>query len=1040
MSLMDALLLDPFEMEVWVTPRTDGVLGSGTEDDPFDGTLYSTPALTVTGITGTNSLIATATTATNHGFQSLQVVQISGVVPNYDSNGKPFGASYNGLFVITNVLTPTKFQYTMRMMPAQDVSGPGVTCQLDKTFFDAVMRSLPMQVLRISNDDSSPPVATVTAIQHGFVVGQTVMIVGATGSFAQSNNGSFVISNVVSLDQFKYTARGGPNQGTVSGNLFCRLNVPDAAARGIALAPPVALVLGPGTLQTKGSAPIYVAGWMPRSKMKMVGSGMEVSVLQLVAASVDNLNQYTAVGSAFGVSVDGFEARDFTVDCNIAGQPSQLAACGAIIAGATRSRLRRIRAINWGTQTPPSPVGSGIECFPLAVGGALFQPSFDGSGNLVLTYIAGEASWIDDCIVEQPGLNNSVETTCLSAGGGIEQGELMVYSPGCGLRRSYVNCEYRKNPVPIASMTYIGSGQWQVTTALPHRLPNNTYARISGIMVSGQPYYNSFNGSYVITGVSTSTPTQFNYTPFPAQTNANAVPFGDMWVGKWPSQGAPIAQITSFTRSSGPAPWKWTYTVGVMTGMSHFLTPNNIVNVNGVTYTVPGNPDTVYTDPEGAFTVAGVTDSTHFTYTFPSNNDLSGGSVSVSNSAAIGTDFQVFQTYGTAAIVEGNHASNCGPGLYHDTWNTRDHIFRNNYLRRVVFGSYQNLGGVVSTAPTVVYLLQALTSSVIQGLFTATATTKQEHGFSTNDQVTISGAAQPVYNGTFAITGVTLMTFNYTISALEPPDTGAPAYQTAAPMSPQPWAPTAQQRILSSLSYALQNGVYLATAQVDLNIFPDGHGLNVGETVFISKANFTESSPPQSFSGYFVVTAVLDTYPFKKFQFVIPPGPNLPVPPPNGSVTSNSGYYGRLWTGGIIVEENNVIEQAPPQSYFSIGADAGSVPSIPPVLFPEVLWRRNVIRATDGLADPPASAWTRIGLDLQAAGGAIVEENVVDATDAHHVVDAPDANAVRFSACATAQFFANQTAAGGLIQGFNNDTKANVSELSNVEDAAILAI
>jgi hypothetical protein len=54
--------------------------------------------------------------------------------------------------------------------------------------------------------------------------------------------------------------------------------------------------------------------------------------------------------------------------------------------------------------------------------------------------------------------------------------------------------------------------------------------------------------------------------------------------------------------------------------------------------------------------------------------------------------------------------------------------------------------------------------------------------------------------------------------------------------------------------------------------------------------------------------------------------------------------------------------------------------------------------------------------------------------------DATNANPVRFWACDNAQFLANQTSAGGLIQGFNNDTKANVSELSNVEDAAILAI
>ena len=37
MSLFDALLLDPYRLNVWIAYRTDGVKGSGTENDPFDG-------------------------------------------------------------------------------------------------------------------------------------------------------------------------------------------------------------------------------------------------------------------------------------------------------------------------------------------------------------------------------------------------------------------------------------------------------------------------------------------------------------------------------------------------------------------------------------------------------------------------------------------------------------------------------------------------------------------------------------------------------------------------------------------------------------------------------------------------------------------------------------------------------------------------------------------------------------------------------------------------------------------------------------------
>jgi hypothetical protein len=37
MSLLEALLLDSYRMNLWVAYRTDGVASSGTQSDPFDG-------------------------------------------------------------------------------------------------------------------------------------------------------------------------------------------------------------------------------------------------------------------------------------------------------------------------------------------------------------------------------------------------------------------------------------------------------------------------------------------------------------------------------------------------------------------------------------------------------------------------------------------------------------------------------------------------------------------------------------------------------------------------------------------------------------------------------------------------------------------------------------------------------------------------------------------------------------------------------------------------------------------------------------------
>ena len=59
--------------------------------------------------------------------------------------------------------------------------------------------------------------------------------------------------------------------------------------------------------------------------------------------------------------------------------------------------VRRVRVINWGTQTPLFEYGASpraLECFPIFIGGDAI---------------------IEDCILEQPNPNNARESTCLSA-------------------------------------------------------------------------------------------------------------------------------------------------------------------------------------------------------------------------------------------------------------------------------------------------------------------------------------------------------------------------------------------------------------------------------------------------------------------------------------------------------------------------------------------------------------------------------------------------------------------------------------------------
>ena len=59
-------------------------------------------------------------------------------------------------------------------------------------------------------------------------------------------------------------------------------------------------------------------------------------------------------------------------------------------------------------------------------------------------------------------------------------------------------------------------------------------------------------------------------------------------------------------------------------------------------------------------------------------------------------------------------------------------------------------------------------SSITRSSSTATVTTAASHGYSTDDWITIAGASQSGYNGTFQITKTAATTFTYGLGTLTP--------------------------------------------------------------------------------------------------------------------------------------------------------------------------------------------------------------------------------------------------------------------------------
>ena len=114
MSLFDALLLDPYRINVWIAYRTDGVAGTGTQNDPYDGSTNFAAPVTVSSLTRSGQE-ATATAA-GHTYSDNDVVTIDGATVN-GTTDNPF----NGTFLIYGV-SGSIFKYLMTGTPATDAS------------------------------------------------------------------------------------------------------------------------------------------------------------------------------------------------------------------------------------------------------------------------------------------------------------------------------------------------------------------------------------------------------------------------------------------------------------------------------------------------------------------------------------------------------------------------------------------------------------------------------------------------------------------------------------------------------------------------------------------------------------------------------------------------------------------------------------------------------------------------------------------------------------------------------------------------------
>ena len=166
---------------------------------------------------------------------------------------------------------------------------------------------------------------------------------------------------------------------------------------------PVTVHLGPtpvgSPFQTNG---YYVGagstyGWRARANMKIIGSGVDTTVLQVT--NVTQAAHYYAIAHDLNsaTKLDYMEISDLTIDCGLPTGTST-AACGAIRIFGDHCKIRRVKAISWGTKgTVPCYVFSIIAALP--------------DSGIIETVDSG----IDECIAILPG-STSGPTTAFHIG------------------------------------------------------------------------------------------------------------------------------------------------------------------------------------------------------------------------------------------------------------------------------------------------------------------------------------------------------------------------------------------------------------------------------------------------------------------------------------------------------------------------------------------------------------------------------------------------------------------------------------------------
>jgi subtilisin-like proprotein convertase family protein len=696
----------------------------------------NTPTLLVSSLSG-NGTKATVTTTTPETFAVGDVVVIAGASQ----------AAFNGTFTITDVLSPTQFKF------ASGVVGNGTGSIVTFRYATATPSAAP--VASLSGDGTTATV--VTSTPHGFVPGDQIVIDGAANA---GFNNRFVITTVANPFTFTFannTAGADPSTTTVTyrfsivtgvsalSNSGSTVTVQTAVNHGFVTNNLVTMV-GATQAAYNGTFPVTVID-ATTFKYTVLGSPVTPATGSLLAflAPYDNLPYRTALGNFMDSDGDSVTKEDVYRDPLLRRDAGDVYAVPAPLEGGP-------------FQLPYDDKHS----LPLIIPGPRVAPPTTYTPNPILS-------------VRSVTLSGTTATVTTASAHGLNPGDLVHVN---GSSQDAFNGDFTVTAVVDANtFTYSlvgltpslvsslsGNGTTAtVTTSTPNGFKAGDLVVINGATPA------AFNGTFVVT----STVDQYTFT------------FSSSVVGS--ASGTSITTYR-FVPGTVVAPLVTSLSGSAGTVTARTATPQNYVV--GEQVVISGANQAAF---NGTFTVAVVVDPYTFTFaagasgvatgtiiTFraatasvasPSVTNLSGNGTTATATTATRNGFTVGDL---VAISGANQPGFNGVFTVTGVVDPFTFTFANSTsgsatgtitTYRFATGSMttQKLVNLRVTPPQLV--VQSINFSNATSL--ATVVTQTDHGFTSGDQITIAGADQPQYNGTFVVT--VLNTTTFTFAPLTPP-------------------------------------------------------------------------------------------------------------------------------------------------------------------------------------------------------------------------------------------------------------------------------